>query len=69
MVINAVTLRIADHNIQPVSSIYSTESIGVYVLTFDVPDEIQSGTDVDFAVSTLFGDQNILGKLSQLPLQ
>jgi uncharacterized protein (TIGR03437 family) len=66
---NAVTLRIADHNIQPVSSIYSTESIGVYVLTFDVPDEIQSGTDVDFAVSTLFGDQNILGKLSQLPLQ
>jgi len=66
---NPVTLRIADRSIEPVSSIYSAESIGVYVVTFDVPDDIQSGADVDFAVATLLGDQNILGKLSKLPVQ
>ncbi len=66
---NPVTLRIADRSINPVSSIYSAESIGVYVVTFDVPDDIQSGADVDFAVATLLGDQNVLGKLSKLPVQ
>jgi uncharacterized protein (TIGR03437 family) len=66
---NPVTLRIGDRNIQPVSSVYSTESIGVYVLTFDVPEDVQSGADVEFAVATLLGDQNVLGKLSKLPVQ
>jgi uncharacterized protein (TIGR03437 family) len=66
---NPVTLRIGDRSIQPVSSIYSTESIGVYVLTFDVPEDVQSGADVDFAVATLLGDQSVVGKLSKLPVQ
>jgi len=66
---NPVTVRIADRSIDPVSSVYSAESIGVYVVTFDVPDDIQSGADVDFAVATLLGDQNVLGKLSKLPVQ
>jgi uncharacterized protein (TIGR03437 family) len=66
---NPVTLLIGNRTVQPVSSIYSTESIGVYVLTFDVPDDVQSGADVDFAVTTLLGDQNVAGKLSKLPVQ
>ncbi len=66
---NPVTVRIGDRSIDPVSSIYSAESIGVYVVTFDAPDDIQSGADVDFAVATLLGDQSIPGKLSKLPVQ
>jgi uncharacterized protein (TIGR03437 family) len=66
---NPVSLGIGDRDIQPVSSIYSTESIGVYVLTFDVPENVPSGSDVDFGVATLLGDRNIVGKLSKLPVR
>src|SRR5207248_10625094 len=63
---NPVTVRIADRSIDPVSSVYSAESIGVYVVTFDVPDDIQSGADVDFAVATLLGPERSEEHTSEL---
>jgi uncharacterized protein (TIGR03437 family) len=66
---NAVLIRLASRDVQPVSSIYSTDTIGVYVVTFDVPDDVQSGLDIDFMVGTLVGDQSVFGKSSKLPIQ
>src|SRR6266481_6944472 len=64
---NPVTLRIAGHDVPVVSAIYSTDNIGVYVVTFDLPADAPSGVDTDFAVSTLSGDQSLFGKLSKMP--
>jgi uncharacterized protein (TIGR03437 family) len=66
---NPVSLRIGSSYVWPVSSIFATDTIGVYLVTFDLPDTVGSGPDVEFAVSTILGDQTISGKTSQLPIQ
>jgi uncharacterized protein (TIGR03437 family) len=66
---NPVSLRIAGSDVSPVSSIYATETIGVYIVTFDVPDNVQSGSDVEITVATILGDQPMAGKASKLPIQ
>ena len=55
---NPVTLRIAGRDVAVVSAIYSTDNIGVYAVTFDLPADAPSGADADFGVSTTVGDQN-----------
>ncbi len=66
---NPVSLRIGGSYVWPVSSIYATDTIGVYLVTFDVPDTVSTGPDVEFAVTTILGDQTITGKTSKLPIQ
>jgi uncharacterized protein (TIGR03437 family) len=66
---NPVALRIAGLDVPVVSAIYSTDTVGVYVIAFDLPADAPSGPDADFGVSTLVGGQNLFGKLSKLPIQ
>jgi uncharacterized protein (TIGR03437 family) len=66
---NPVDLRIAGRDVPVVSATYSTDTIGVYVITFDLPADAPSGPDMDFGVATVVGGQNLFGKLSKLPVQ
>jgi uncharacterized protein (TIGR03437 family) len=66
---NPVALRIAGLDVPVVSAIYSTDTVGVYVITFDLPADAPSGPDSDFGVATVVGGQNLFGKLSKLPIQ
>ena len=66
---NPVSVRIGGNYVWPVSSIFATDTIGVYLVTFDVPDSVSGGPDVEFAVTIILGDQTISGKTSKLPIQ
>jgi uncharacterized protein (TIGR03437 family) len=66
---NPVTIGIADRVLQPVSAIYATDMIGVYVLTFDMPTDAPSGSDVAFTVTTLLDGQSVIGDSTKIPIQ
>ncbi|HTM47409.1 MAG TPA: Ig-like domain-containing protein, partial [Bryobacteraceae bacterium] len=66
---NPVALVIGNRTVEPVSSVYSAESLGVYVVTFDLPEDAPSGSDVDLSVVTASGEQSIAGKVSKAPIQ
>jgi hypothetical protein len=42
--------------------------IGVYVITFDVPVDAQSG-DIVFSVSTVLPDQSVMSDSTKIPVQ
>jgi uncharacterized protein (TIGR03437 family) len=66
---NPVTIGVAGEVLQPVTATYATDQIGVYVLTFDVPNDAPSGTDVAFTVTTTLADQSVLTDSTTLPVQ
>jgi hypothetical protein len=66
---NPVTIGVADRVLQPVTATYATDSIGVYVLTFDVPDDAPSGNDIAFTITTVLPDQSVLADSTKLPIQ
>jgi uncharacterized protein (TIGR03437 family) len=66
---NPVTIGVAGEVLQPVTAIYATDQIGVYVLTFDVPNDAPSGADVAFTVTTTLSDQSVVTDSTTLPIQ
>jgi uncharacterized protein (TIGR03437 family) len=64
-----VTITFAGEVLQPVSAAYATDTIGVYVLTFDVPADAPSGSDAAFTVTTTLPDQSVLSDSTTLPVQ
>jgi adhesin/invasin len=66
---NPVTIGVAGEVLQPVTATYATDQIGVYVLTFDVPNDAPSGTDAAFTVTTTLADQSVLTDSTTLPIQ
>ena len=64
-----VTITFAGEVLQPVSAVYATDTIGVYVLTFDVPADAPSGADAAFTVTTTLPDQSVLSDSTTLPVQ
>jgi protocatechuate 3,4-dioxygenase beta subunit len=66
---NPVTIAVAGEVLQPVSAIYATDMIGVYVITFDVPGDAPSGSDTAFTVTTTLPDQSVLADSTTLPIQ
>jgi uncharacterized protein (TIGR03437 family) len=66
---NPVTITIGDGVVQPVSAVYATDMIGVYVITFDVPVDAASGSDVAFSVSTVLPDQSVVADSTKIPVQ
>jgi uncharacterized protein (TIGR03437 family) len=66
---NPVTIGVADSVLQPVTAVYATDQIGVYVVTFDVPNDALSGNDVTFTVTTVLADQSVLTDSTKLPIQ
>jgi uncharacterized protein (TIGR03437 family) len=66
---NPVTIAVAGEVLQPVSAAYATDTIGVYVLTFDVPADAPSGNDTAFTVTTTLPDQSVLADSTTLPIQ
>jgi uncharacterized protein (TIGR03437 family) len=66
---NPVTIGVAGEVVQPVTAIYATDTIGVYVLTFVVPGDAPSGNDTVFTVTTTLPDQSVLSDSTTLPIQ
>jgi hypothetical protein len=66
---NPVTIAVAGEVLQPVTAVYATDMIGVYVIAFDVPGDAPSGTDTAFAVTTVLPDQSVLSDSTTLPVQ
>jgi uncharacterized protein (TIGR03437 family) len=66
---NPVSVNIAGSDLQPVSAIYATDMIGVYVITFDVPADAPAGTDISFSVSTVLPDQSVAVDSTTIPIQ
>jgi uncharacterized protein (TIGR03437 family) len=64
-----ITITLAGEVLQPVSAVYATDTIGVYVLTFDVPADAPSGSDAAFTVTTTLPDQSVLSDSTTLPVQ
>ena len=67
--LNPVTITIGDSVVQPVSAVYATDMIGVYVITFDVPADAPSGSDIAFSVSTVLPDQSVVADSTKIPVQ
>jgi hypothetical protein len=66
---NPVTMTIGDSVLQPVSAVYATDMIGVYVITFDVPADAPWGNDIAFSVSTVLPDQSVVSDTTKIPVQ
>jgi uncharacterized protein (TIGR03437 family) len=66
---NPVSISVAGEVLQPVSATYATDSIGVYVITFDVPSDAPSGSNTAFTVTTTLPDQSVLSDSTTLPIQ
>jgi uncharacterized protein (TIGR03437 family) len=66
---NPVTIAVAGEVLQPVSAIYATDMVGVYVITFDMPGDAPSGNDTAFTVTTTLPDQSVLSDSTTLPIQ
>jgi adhesin/invasin len=66
---NPVNISVAGEVLQPVTAIYATDSIGVYLITFDVPADAPSGNDTAFTVTTVLPDQSVLSDSTTLPIQ
>lgn len=64
-----VRIVLADRDLQLVSGVYATNMIGVYVLTFDVPDDAPTGSGINFAVATLVDGQYEFAKSTKLPIR
>jgi uncharacterized protein (TIGR03437 family) len=64
-----VSLRLGGADFWPASSLFATDSIGVYLVTFDVPAAAGGGNDVEFTVTALVGDQRIVSRASKLVVQ
>jgi uncharacterized protein (TIGR03437 family) len=66
---NPVKVSLAGRDVQLVSDIYATDMIGVYVLSFDVPGDAPSGSDINFTVSTLLDGRYEFAKSTKAPIQ
>lgn len=64
-----VRIVLGARDLQIVSSIYATNTIGVYVLTFDVPGDAPAGSAINFAVATLVDGQYEFAKSTTLPIR
>jgi uncharacterized protein (TIGR03437 family) len=52
-----------------VKAAYSPDIVGVYVVTFTLPDDAPSGDSVPFAVAARVGDSTVFGNGSSIPIQ
>ena len=60
---------VADEGVLVDSAIYSTDLIGVYIVTFGVPSDIPSGNDLDFAIAVSLNGNLTFGNASKIPVQ
>ena len=65
---NQVTVEIAGQSPSRVSADYSTDDIGVYVVTFSVPSGVPSGPNVPFTVTTVLNGQTLAGDSTKIPI-
>jgi uncharacterized protein (TIGR03437 family) len=65
----SILLGINNGGVTPLSVIYAQDLIGVYIITFDVPGDLPSGSDINFAVAAILNDNLIFGNPSKIPVQ
>ena len=64
-----VILGVNNGGVTPESVVYAQDLIGVYVVTFVVPADSASGSDINFAVAAILNDVLIFGNPSKIPVQ
>jgi uncharacterized protein (TIGR03437 family) len=64
-----ITLQVGGEAVPLISGIYSESTIGVYVLTFSVPADASSGTNISFTVTAPLGANTISANPSAIPVQ
>ena len=64
-----VTLQVGGETVPLISGIYSDNTIGVYVLTFAVPADASSGTNISFTIAAPSSGSTISANPSQIPVQ
>ena len=65
----SIILGVNNAGVTPESVVYSQDLIGVYILTFVVPVDSASGSDINFAVAAILNDTPIFGNPSSFPVQ
>jgi uncharacterized protein (TIGR03437 family) len=64
-----VIAGVADEGVPVDSAVYSTDLIGVYIVTFGVPSDVPSGNDLDFAIAVNLNGNLTFGNASKIPVQ
>ena len=60
---------VADQGVNFVSATYAQDLIGVYEVTFDLPDSVATGNDVNFVVAAILNDNPVYSNGSKLPIR
>jgi uncharacterized protein (TIGR03437 family) len=64
-----VIAGVADEGVPVDSAIYSTDLIGVYIVTFDVPSDVPSGNNLDFDIAVNLNGNLQFSNPSRIPIQ
>src|SRR5262249_51140113 len=63
-----IVVGVADQGVTFISATYAPDLIGVYVVTFDLPNSVPSG-DVNFSVAAVLNDNPVYSNGSKFPVQ
>jgi len=64
-----VIAGVADEGVAVESAVYSTDLIGIYIVTFVVPSDVPSGNNLDFAIAVNLNGNLTFGNASKIPVQ
>jgi uncharacterized protein (TIGR03437 family) len=64
-----VIAGVADEGVTVDSAVYSTDLIGVYIVTFTVPSDVPSGNNLDFAIAVNLNGNFTFSNASKIPVQ
>jgi uncharacterized protein (TIGR03437 family) len=64
-----VIVGVADEGVSVDSAVYAQNLIGVWILTFEVPTDAPSGSNLNFAVAAIQNDLPQYGNASKIPIQ
>jgi uncharacterized protein (TIGR03437 family) len=64
-----IAIQVGGEAVPLISGVYSQSTIGVYVLTFAVPTDASSGTDISFTIAAQSGGNTIAANPSKIPVQ
>ena len=64
-----VIAGVADEGVPVDSAVYSTDLIGVYIVTFGVPSDVPSGNNLDFAIAVSLNGNLTFSNASKIPVQ
>ena len=64
-----VIAGVADEGVPVDSAVYSTDLIGIYIVTFVVPSDVPSGNNLDFAIAVNLNGNLTFSNASKIPVQ